>query len=485
MARLFHTSAREASTLFYAGQGLRAAIGLKLQITKRKAAIAVSVGVTVALVLSGVAYLTLLVPGANADQYGDPLPHCSTTVSGENVANNAIQSAINSASAGAVICVAGGVYPEQLTITQPLSLVGLGTFHNPTEIQPTSLVQTSTDPDTATPEYNIVLVGGGSSSISGVTISNIVVDGSMTQSTFTSCANDYEGVEFLNAGGTITGSTVQNILLPEGLAGCQPGLGIQVQTSASQSSSVTISNDQVLNYNKNGITCNDAGSTCDISQNTVSFYTPYSQYIAPNGIQVAYGAVGKVTGNTVTGNECDVGYPTGTCGPNLITQTASCGILTYESGAGTQVSGNNVGGRGPSQGNDIGICSASDSAAVTGNSIQNSRFAAIYEDDGTYSASNNEISGSPIGVAVVSDGYSATATTSNLNQNGFSGHFTALVQLISLSGAPYGGTNTPTPAVSLSLNGETETLSGGTSSSPSIANITGLGQQFFGGNSGP
>lgn len=459
------------------------------QITRRKAGIAVGTGVAVMLVLSTVAYLTLFVPAAGADNnygYSNYPPHCTTTVSGENGADNAIQSAINAASSGAVICVAGGVYPEQLTITTPLSLVGLGSGRTPTEIQPTSLVQTSSDPDTGTPEYNIILVGGLATSITGVTISNLVVDGSLTGSTFTSCADDYEGVEFLNAGGTITGSTVQNILLPQSLAGCQPGDGILVQTATGQTSSVVISNDQALNYNKNGITCNDKGTTCSISQNTVSFYAPYAQYIAPNGIQVAYGAVGKVDGNTVTGNECDVGYPTGICGPNLITQTSSCGILTYESGAGTELSGNQVGGRSASQGNDLGICVASDSVSVSGNTLQNNRVAGIYQDDGTYTLSDNQVAGSPIGVAAVSDGFSASATSSTLVGNQFSGRFSiALVEAISLSGAPDGGSNTPVPAVQLSLDGFTQTVSGGTSSSPSIVNITSQWQQGLGGLGGP
>jgi hypothetical protein len=394
----------------------------------------------------------------------DHSPHCTTTVSTENVGNTAIQTAINSANNGDVICIAGGNYPEQLSITKPLTLEGLGTASHPTEIQPTSVVQNSADPDTSTPEYNIILVGGGVSSINGVTISNLLVDGSLASSTFSSCADDYEGIEFLNAGGTITGNTVQNIYLPVGLAGCQPGLDINVQTASGDSSSVTISNNQALNYNKNGITCNDVGTTCTITKNTVSFYAPYEQYIASNGIQIGFGAVGTVSHNTVSGNECTLAS---VCGPNYVTQTQSAGILTYESGAGTVVNDNNI------SGNDIGIADVADTVQPTNNVLQNNGDEGMLLNDGTYTASNNHISGSLIGIAIVSDGFVANPTAATLDGNHLTGTFsTAQVQVVAYTGAPNGGTYSE-PAT-LTLHKFSETVEAGSSATPSFVNITNL-----------
>jgi len=442
-------------------------------------------------------------------------PHCTTTYSSTNLP----PASLTIMTAGTYCFTSGETFNTQITVgVGSVTLTSTGGPQMAT-IQPTTLAATSTVPVSAegaivtagSPEYNIILVGGGASPISGVAISNLIVDGSKVSSPsgsaiFNGCGDEYEGVLFLNGGGAITGTTVQNILLPQNLAGCQPGEAILVQTpctdfnsvtdactSTTDSSVVNISNDQALNYNKNGITCNDSGTTCSIASNTVNFYdqavlpsytTSYSNFIAPNGIQVGFGAVGMVDGNTVMGNQCNLGYPTGVCGPNLLTQTASCGILTYQSGAGTEISNNMVGGRDASQSNDLGICSASDKAtvAVNGNSFQGNRVAAIYEDDGAYTVSNNQVSGSPIGVAVVSDGFSATATSSTLSNNNFNGRFSiALVEAMSLSGGSYGGPNAPTPAVNLSLDGLAESVSGGTSSSPSIVNITSTPQQGFGG----
>lgn len=430
--------------------------------TSRKAVIAMAMLVPILLGVSTLGYASMAASGANPLDNGNNSfgnPHCVTTVTQENVGGNAVQAAINGASPGAVICVAAGVYPEQLSITQSLTLIGLGNGHNPTEIQPTAVVQNSADPDTSTPEYNIILVGGGTS-VTGVTISNLVVDGSKASSTFTSCADDYEGILFLNAGGVITGNTVQNVYLPTSLGGCQPGDAIEVQTGTG-SSSVTISNNQALNYNKNGITCNDKGTTCNINQNTVSwssaFSAVYSPLIAPNGIQIGYGAVGKVTDNTVSGNTCtDAAAP---CGPNLITQTQSAGILTYQSGAGTVVSGNTL------KGNDIGIALVCDAVTADQNTIQSSTAAGIVLQDGTYQVTDNSVSTSPVGIAMFADGSPAPCVGSagaTLRGNGLS-HVTQAGMVV---------TTAPGTFAMTSDGGFSQTVTG-----TSVVNIASFGGQ--------
>jgi nitrous oxidase accessory protein NosD len=124
--------------------------------------------------------------------------------------------------------------------------------------------------------------------------------------------------------------------------------------------------------------------------------------------------------------------------------------------------------------NDIGIATVSDAVKSTNNVLQNNRDEGILLNDGSYVASNNRISGSLIGVALDSDGFVASPTTGNLKGNDFIGTFaTALVQVVTLSGSPYGGSNIE--PVTLTLNGFSETVTGGTSSSPSIVNITSQG----------
>jgi parallel beta-helix repeat protein len=375
---------------------------------------------------------------------------CSVTITGENITNTAIQNAIDDAEAhvtGPVICISSGTYPEQLVINASgITLKGLGTMSSPSLIQPVDpIVPTSVSPDSGYNEYNIILVHGIHSTVSSVTITNLVVNGSQVQTTFSSCADpampsqgfDYEGILFLNASGTISESTVANILLPPGLAGCQPGDGILVQTPASFDSTVVVKDDKVLNYNKNGITCNDAGTVCTITKNTVKFYSPYSQYIAPNGIQVAYGAYAKVTGNTVDDNRCTLPQPT--CGPDVINNYAGSGILTYGAAPGTTVVSNTL------NNNDIGILLADDSTTVNSNTITNSNITAILQQDGEsiYKSAKNHLASNPVGFIIVSDGcggYPLTYTSNIKKTNSF-GSDSPRIEIMTFSALPkYGCT---------------------------------------------
>jgi parallel beta-helix repeat protein len=362
---------------------------------------------------------------------------CSVTVTAENVGNTAVQDAINNAEThvtGPVVCVDPGTFPEQLKITSSgITLRGLGTATNPTKIQPTSAVPNSVSPDSGHDQINIIVAESlVLNSITGITVSNLVVDGSLLTSYFTtagfSCGEPitgnpfgYEGILFQNAGGVISGNTVENILLPSNLAGCQPGDAILVQSSPSWYASVMITNNKALNYNKNGITCNDPGTSCWISHNTVSFYTPYEANIAPNGIQIAFLAWGKVTDNKISNNICNV--PT-ICGSNLLTQTQSGGILTDESKAGTILSGNTL------SNNQIGILLFNDTASQSSNKISSSTVAGIlqYDGSGTYSASGNTLSNNPIGIAVVSDASPSPA--------GYTGTFTSKVSSTTFNSDP-------------------------------------------------
>jgi len=354
---------------------------------------------------------------------------CSVTVQHENATNTAIQQAIDNAELGVtgpIVCVSssGNPYPEQVVITSSnIQLIGVSATQP--LIQPTSVITNSQDPDRSTPVAAIVLVEGTSTSpITGVVIRGIDVDGTMATSSFNGCSADYIGIYFQDASGTVRSSTVNGLYLSPSLAGCQDGLGVFVRTDSGASSTVLISRNTVTNYQKNGITCNDAGTTCTVTGNAVSFYSPYAPYIAPNGIQIAFGALGKVTANRVSGNVCTL---SGACGSNLITQAQGTGILTYQSASSTQVSGNTL------TGNDLGVGSYLDSGPLTvrSNTIQSSTFAGIVQYDGTYVASRNTLSGNPLGVAVISDG-SGPNVVSHISGNTISGQtYSVQIQTVS------------------------------------------------------
>ena len=84
------------------------------------------------------------------------------------------------------------------------------------------------------------------------------------------------GAYYHDASGSMTNDTVTEINMPTDLFGCQGGLGVYVTTDSGSASRValTMTADNVNNYDKNGITCDDPG-TCAPSR------TPPSPESAP------------------------------------------------------------------------------------------------------------------------------------------------------------------------------------------------------------
>jgi hypothetical protein len=148
-------------------------------------------------------------------------------------------------------------------------------------------------------------------------------------------ANRLRGILFDGASGSITGNTVTGVR--QGLSGCQEGNAIEARkepfagetgpVSVGPDVNVTISNNTVSNYQKNGITVNGA-VVASVLNNVVTGDGPAS-YIAQNGIQIGWGGTATVKSNTVTGNA----YSPGT--------TLACGLLLYRAD-GVKASSNNL-----------------------------------------------------------------------------------------------------------------------------------------------
>jgi parallel beta-helix repeat protein len=146
------------------------------------------------------------------------------------------------------------------------------------------------------------------------------------------------GIYYQDSSGTITDNAVRNVLLPTGLQGCQDGLAINVEAN-SGTPAVTISNNSVRNYDKNGITASGPGTAgvgpvVAVKGNTV-IGLGATTVTAQNGIQVGLGATGSITSNYVADN---IYTNPPNCSPSC---TGASGILVYAS-AGLTVSGNTV-----------------------------------------------------------------------------------------------------------------------------------------------
>jgi len=277
-----------------------------------------------------------------------------------------IQSAVNAApgSGSTTIYVCPGTYPEQVQIIgKKITLKGVASgSSNAAIIVPPAggLVANATSTFGGPQIEAMVLVQNTTATIEYVT-----VDGT---NNLTTCGQDPIGIFYQNASGTITRTNVIHVQVVGGF-GCQGGLGIYVESGATTvppnlspeaPSTVTVTYNNVQDYDKNGITANGTptGTASNVNvtltHNTVMGAGQVNDN-AQNGIQL-YGANGSVSDNIIDGNWYTVGT------------YAATGILIIQSYAPT-ITSNTI------SNSNVGIYLASvnpddtDNAAVTSNSI--------------------------------------------------------------------------------------------------------------------
>ncbi len=277
------------------------------------------------------------------------------------VTYSTIQAALNNAFANDKVSVCPGNYPEQVVITRNVTLQNVVGMADPMITIPAGGAVQNTTTLSGFPTAAQVLVEP--TTTADVTIRHIVVDGAGNN--IQTCGLQLMGIYYKNAGGSISLSTVKNQLLPEGYQGCQSGLGIYVQNAAAGTNPINISSNTVTNFNKNGITVNEAAATATITKNTVVGLGPVD-FIAQNGIQVAYGANADIETNNVS----NLIYTPSTYG--------SSGILLYGTDASTSVLNRNT-----VNSTQYGIAldavngTSTSLVPVTTNKISNSQFAGI------------------------------------------------------------------------------------------------------------
>jgi parallel beta-helix repeat protein len=259
-----------------------------------------------------------------------------------------IQAAVNAAQPGDVIRVCAGTYPEQVTITTALTLrADNGVIVNP------STTQTVTDVAGTESIAFVFAVQGANVDIDG-----FIVDGS--NNGLTECSPRLVGILYQNASGHIRHNAVRHMNLGSSptVNGCQSGNGIEVETASGSSSSVTVNENSIWDYQKNGITGNEAGTELTADGNTVTGIGPTTG-AAQNGIQIGFGAGGTLTNNTIADNVWS------SCtSPTACTFNAT-GILIFESD-GVIVRNNSLAT------NQVGIYVGGDNSRVAMNTISNS-----------------------------------------------------------------------------------------------------------------
>jgi hypothetical protein len=266
-------------------------------------------------------------------------------------------SAVESLPAPRIVRVCPATYSEQVKITASLTLEGVanGTLDAAVLVPPMGGLSTNASDIFGNSVAAQIFVQSAT-----VTVSHLIVDGTGSNGNgLSGCSINPIGIYYQNSSGTITDNAVRNVLMAPGLQGCQVGLAINVESDAG-SPAVTISDNSVRNYDKNGITASGPGTgggpNVTVTSNTVIGLGATS-VTAQNGIQIGYGATGSVTYNYVV----DDVYTNPPCGgTNEPPCYGSSGILIYAS-SGITASSNTV------ESTQLGIAPTTDPTYGTAN----------------------------------------------------------------------------------------------------------------------
>jgi nitrous oxidase accessory protein NosD len=236
-----------------------------------------------------------------------------------------IQDAIDAASPGDHIRICKGTYVEQLTIRKALDIDA----DSGAVLMPGAMKQNTTSLFDGAAIATAILVADATN----VSISGLTVDG--VNNGISECAPDLEGITFQNAWGSVSRAAIRNFRLGAGLGGCQSGTGLFVQSGGGRISRVEIEDCTIHDFQKNGITANEVGTTAFIRRNVVTGIGPTTA-IAQNGIQIGFGAAGAIAKNVVTNNLFSTCSTAETC-------TAVATNILVEQSDGVEVSGNRAG----------------------------------------------------------------------------------------------------------------------------------------------
>jgi parallel beta-helix repeat protein len=233
-----------------------------------------------------------------------------------------IQDAVNAASPGDEIRICKGTYVEQVTIDKALDIDA----DSGAVLMPTAMKANTSSLFDASPIAAALLVTAATS----VSISGLTVDGA--HGGISECTPDLIGIFFRNASGEVDRVAVRNFKLSAALNGCQSGTAIFVQSGSGGISEVRIHRSSIHDFQKNGITANEIGTTVAIDANAVTGLGP-TRGAAQNGIQIGFGAGGSITNNSVSNNVWAPCTAIATCA------TVATDILVEQSD-GVEVSGN-------------------------------------------------------------------------------------------------------------------------------------------------
>ncbi len=317
-----------------------------------------------------------------------------------------ISEAVAAVTPNSIVDVCPGTYPEQVTITQPLTLNGLslGTGSNPVITVPSSGLEGDF------PAQVLVQQPDGEA-FGPVDISNLVVDG--TGSGVNCSTGELAGIEYVSANGTLENVEVRN----QSPGGC--GFGILLSGDNFAVNTVHIRRSSIHDFDNTGILAESGGGS-NFEVNLTSNWIASTSASVQSGVEYAE-AQGLATFNTI-----QVGGKIGLNLANFFCCLTASGNTVVGSNVGIYLGGNDVFStttvtRNSLFNNGTGILvNPSGAHVINLNAIVQSTTTAIdLNCSSETTAKHNVVFGAPTGIANVTPGdvlignnyYSVTTAT--------------------------------------------------------------------------
>ncbi|MBH1965237.1 MAG: right-handed parallel beta-helix repeat-containing protein [Comamonadaceae bacterium] len=298
---------------------------------------------------------------------------------------------------GDTLQVGAGTYVEQLTINKSVAVQGAGSAS--TIIRAPAVLATNPD----------ISPGSGGQLTAIVFVTGATTDASMTHlqvrgpGPSSSGSIGYGVFVGGNARFTLDHTRITAIR-DEPFANSQNGSGVRFGAPGTgQVGRGQLLNSVIDDFQKNGVTVSNVGSSVILRGNTITGTMP-PPTIAQNGIQISGGALALVEDNTVSNLQCSNSNPN--CG---LDASWSIGVLLSSAGAGTEVINNRVS---HADGNLYAVGSSAQAYTVTGNQFSDATYVNVTAGGVVLNMMDNALTGAEVGLFAAG---SSTATTVNLN----------------------------------------------------------------------